>query len=308
MLKGMPIMPTGVAVSRTSDIDGDVAWLDFGGPKGAPLLVGVHGLGGAAWNWAALAPLLTDRYRLVAIDLAGHGLTRADGRRTTVGANRRLLDRWLRTVISEPVVLIGNSMGGAISLLEGAVAPDIVRGIVLVDPALPRPTFGRIDPQVAASFAVASLPIVGKSIMARRVRRHGIEAQVRQTLKLCTVDINRIPEWVMELGVDYARERSEDPFATHDFLMAARSVVRLLSRPGPIRRAASTVDAAGIPVLLLHGDKDRLVGFDIARDFAAHRPKWRFVPAHNVGHVPMLEVPDWTADQIRKWLEETVTD
>lgn len=300
----MTIIPADVAATRTSDLDGPVSWLDFGGPTDGPLLVGVHGLGGAAWNWAAIAPLLTDRCRLVALDLAGHGLTRASGRRTTVGANRRLLDRWLREVVGEPGVLIGNSMGGAISLLEGAVAPDLVRGIVLVDPALPRPTFSRIDPQVATRFAIASLPVVGKAIVVRQARRAGVEAQVKATLKLCTVDLSRIPSWVVELGIEYARERSQDPTATADFLAAARSVVRLLGRPGPLRRAASAVDAAGIPVLLLHGERDRLVGIAIAQDFAAHRPKWRFEVAPDIGHVPMLEAAEWTAERIRKWLEE----
>lgn len=300
----MTILPPEVATARSSNLDGEVAWLDFGGPDGGPLLVGVHGLGGAAWNWAALAPLLTDRFRLIAPDLAGHGLTPSAGRRTTVGANRRLLDRWLRDVVGEPAVLLGNSMGGAISLLEGATAPDLVRGLVLIDPALPRPIFSRVDPRVAASFAIASLPIVGKAIMTRRVHRAGIEAQVKETLRLCTVDLNRIPSWVVDLGIEYARARSKDPYATSDFMAAARSVVRLLSRPGPIRRAASTVDAAGIPVLLVHGDRDRLVDIGIATDFAAHRPKWRFEIARDVGHIPMLEVPEWTADQIAAWLAD----
>ena len=91
-------------VSRTIDLGGPTHYLDFGGPAEGPLLLAVHGLGGAAWNWLALAPLLRDDVRMLAIDLAGHGLSPAAGRLTTVGANRRLLDRFIREVAGEPVM------------------------------------------------------------------------------------------------------------------------------------------------------------------------------------------------------------
>src|SRR5690242_6700046 len=76
------------------DLDGPVHYVDYGGPASAPYLVAVHGLGGLAQNWAALAPLLTGGCRLLAPDLAGHGLTESRGRATTVEGNRALLDRF----------------------------------------------------------------------------------------------------------------------------------------------------------------------------------------------------------------------
>jgi pimeloyl-ACP methyl ester carboxylesterase len=59
-----------------ADVDGPVHYLDFSGPARGPVIVCVHGLSGSAVNWAAIALLLTNRYRLIAPDLAGHGLTR----------------------------------------------------------------------------------------------------------------------------------------------------------------------------------------------------------------------------------------
>jgi len=53
-----------------------VHYLDYGGPE-EPGHRAVHGLEGCAVNWSALAPLLTDRYRVLAPDLAGHGFTRS---------------------------------------------------------------------------------------------------------------------------------------------------------------------------------------------------------------------------------------
>ena len=57
-----------------------------------------------------------------------------------------------------------------------------------------------------------------------------------------------------------------------------------------------------MPVLLLHGEKDRLVSIGAARAVAAANPSWRFEVAPDVGHVPQLEVPAWTAGHILDWL------
>ena len=84
--------------SRWIDLGGPVHYLDFGGPPDGPVIVCVHGLGGSAVNWSAIAPLLTSRYRLIAPDLAGHGLTQSACRGTDVASNRALLHRFTESV------------------------------------------------------------------------------------------------------------------------------------------------------------------------------------------------------------------
>src|SRR5690349_14433892 len=100
------------------DLDGPVHYVDHGGPAGAPLLGCVHGLGGSHANWSAIAPLLTDRYRVIALDLAGFGLTHGSPRSATVTENRLLLHRFLAEVADGPVVLVGGSMGGLITAMQ----------------------------------------------------------------------------------------------------------------------------------------------------------------------------------------------
>jgi pimeloyl-ACP methyl ester carboxylesterase len=281
------------------NLDGPTHHFDFGGPPTGDVIVGVHGLGGAAWNWAALAPYLTDTHRFVAIDLAGHGRTPSAGRKTTVTANRRLLDRFVREVIGAPVVLIGNSMGGAISLLQAAKSPDMVSGLVLVDPALPRPALAPVDPTVAVTFALMSLPGLGEAMLNRRRRRRTPQQQVHETLALCCVDPSRIPPEVLALGIALAEERYGNTGAAADFLAAARSLVRMLTASKRFRQAMASVQA---PVLLIHGDHDRLVSPRIADDFARANPHWRYEVAHGIGHVPQLEAPEWTASIVEDWL------
>jgi len=286
--------------STTVDLDGPTHYFDFGGPADGPVIVCVHGLGGAAWNWAAVAPLLTERFRVLALDLAGHGRTPAAGRKTTVSANRRLLDRFVREVVGGPVVLMGNSMGGAISLLQAAAAPDVVDGLVLVDPALPRPALAPIDPRVAATFAIMSLPGLGEAALNRRRRRRTPEEQVRETLALCCVDPSRIDPDVLALGIALTEERLGQPAGPGDFLDAARSLVRMLARARKFRAAMARVNA---PVLLVHGDADRLVSLLVAQAVADANPHWRFEIARGIGHVPQLEAPDWTAALVLDWAD-----
>ncbi len=288
--------------SRWTDIDGPVRYLDYGGPAGAPVLVGVHGLGGSALNWAAIAPLLTGRFRLLAPDLAGHGLTRSLGRDTTVQANQRLLHRFVESVPAVPVLLMGNSMGGMISLLETAAHPDWVRGLILVDPALPFVP-SRPDPRIIALFALYATPGIGRALAAGR-RRMSPESAVASILALCCADPSRVPADVVGRHVELARERAGFDEAGRDFAVAMRSVLATagyLHGPAYQRRIA----AVDCPVLLLHGAADRLVPVTVAAGAARAHPAWSVVILSGVGHVPQLEAPSDCAAAIGRWATAT---
>src|SRR5205823_5961848 len=143
--------------SSTIDLGGPVHSVDFGGPGGAPTVVLVHGLGGSHLNWDLLAPLLTPHVRVRALDLPGFGLSEPGDRRATVHANVAVLDRFLDQVVGGPTVLVGNSMGGMISILEIARSPERVNGLVLLDAALPGPRRA-VDPKIAAVFGLYAVP------------------------------------------------------------------------------------------------------------------------------------------------------
>jgi len=286
--------------SRWIDLDGPVHYLDFGGGLDRPTVVCVHGLGGSAVNWVALAPRLTDRFRVLALDLAGHGLTQSLGRSTTVAANRGLLHRFIRSVADGPVILIGNSMGGMISLLEAEAAPELVAGLILIDPALPLvPAVP--DPMVAAVFTMYATPGLSRLAMDRR-RRLSPEAAVRVMLSLCCVDLSRVATDVVELHVQVARRRVGLPGTDKDFLAAARSVLAnaMYLSGRSYRRVVGSVAA---PVLLVHGERDRLVPVAAARAAARRKPSWSMVVLPDIGHVPQLEAVGDTATAIHDWLD-----
>ena len=96
------------------------------GPDAEPALC-VHGLGGSSHNWTDLAGLLRDRLAIEAIDLPGFGRSGPVARRRLLAGRPRpaIVIGYLEESGRGPVHLIGNSMGGAISILVAAQRPDL---------------------------------------------------------------------------------------------------------------------------------------------------------------------------------------
>lgn len=283
--------------TRTIDLDGPVHYVDFGG-AGRPIVL-VHGLGGSHVNWLAVAPRLAAHGRVYALDLAGHGRTRSVGRSARVGANRALLGRFLEAVAREPAVLVGNSMGGYLSLAEAAAEPARVASLVLVDAAVPIARGARMDARVALHFAGLMLPFVGGALMLRRAIR-GPEQGVRDIFSLCCVDPSRVAPEVFEAHVELARERAKEARVNgRDFLAAQRSLMVHLVRR---RRFQAMVASVRTSALIVQGDRDRLVRVESARALAAARPDWRLEVLEGVGHVPQIEAPERFLAVVEPWL------
>jgi pimeloyl-ACP methyl ester carboxylesterase len=287
--------------SRTIELDGPVHYVDYGGNPQGPTLVLVHGLGGSHLNWDLLAPLLTPHARVLALDLPGFGRSEPGERLASVQANVDVLERFLADVAGGPAVLVGNSMGGMISIFTAARARRAVEGLVLLDPALPGGR-RRLDPLVAGQFLLYFLPFVGERFLRLRRQRQDPVTRVREMLALCGVDPDEVPAELIERSVTLLGEREDVDGMDRAFLVAARSLLKILLSPRGYRGAMASVTA---PVLLVQGDRDRLVPVAAARDVARQHPHWRYRELAGVGHVPQLQVPDALAKEILRWLEET---
>ena len=293
------------AVSAFTDLDGLVHHLDFGGPAGAPVVLCVHGLGGSALNWGLLAPLLAETHRLLAVDLFGHGRSGLPTRPRpdALTADRRLLDRFVREVVGEPVVLLGHSMGGVLTILHAAAAPDTVQRLVLLSPPVPG-TDGRLDLRIAAKLAFLRLPGVAAAV-ARKLATLSPEQAVDQQLRQATPHVDRVPVAAVAATVAETRDRAARPDAATgqaEQWAALLGTMALLARPRTWRR---TIAAVAAPTLWLQGADDPLAKADQAHALAATRPDWAFEVRPDVGHLLALEDPVWTADRIRAVLADS---
>ena len=288
--------------SRTVDLGGPVHHVDHGGPDiAAPPLVCVHGLGGSHANWYDLAPLLARTRRVHALDLAGHGRTPRAGRSASVRANRELLDRFLDEVVGEPAVLVGNSMGGTISMLEAAAAPDKVVAMALIGPALPRLRSDRPHPALARQVALCAVPGLAPRVLARRKERLGAERFVQETLRLTTADVSRVSEGMRRLAVELLLSGAAGPDCDAAYTEAARSLGLLVARAAPYR---ALIAGLRTPAMVLQGELDRLVPAAGVRQLAVLQPDWPVHVLPGVGHVPQIEVPELTAQLVLDWLDQ----
>jgi pimeloyl-ACP methyl ester carboxylesterase len=286
--------------SLTLDIEGPVYVADFGGD--GPVMLLVHGLGGAHLNWMAVAPQLAAHHRVYALDLPGFGRSPLAGRRSTIAANVDLVSRAITRLSRGPVVLMGNSMGGLLAIGAAALHPSLVDLLVLVDPAVPPPRGAfppRLDTVSRTFLATAFMPRWGAKRLSRAVAALGPESLVRETMRLVSSDPSRVEEAVIDAHVALEAERLAESSWHESFYAATRSLVAALVQKRKVFRWVQEVRA---PTLLLHGDRDRLVPVAAARNVASMRPDWEYHEFAGAGHVPMLEVPGEFVEVVSDWL------
>lgn len=280
------------------DLDGPVAFRAWDGPADTTFVM-IHGLGGSHLNWLPVAGGLSGLGRVVALDLPGFGWSPRQGRGSGLMDERLAVSRFIGELATGRTIICGNSMGGAIGVLQAAVEPSSVDGLVLTASVFPWVPGGhRPHPAVLAAFAMYHLPAVGERFVDTRVRHLDPERMVQLGLKMVAADPGSIDPEVVAMNVDLARMRAGDPDAPRAFLDAARSMLRLGRRRDV---AARTFDHLSCPVLVLHGRRDRLVPASFAETALAVHPEWRGRIFPDLGHVPQLEAPGRWLSEVADW-------
>lgn len=253
----------------------------------------VHGLNGSSINWTDFAALLRNRLASEAIDLPGHGRSGPAIRDDySLAAHARAVIAYLEQSGRGPVHLVGNSMGGAISLLVAGQRPDLVRTLTLISPAVPDIKVRAHPLRSDWRMGLLILPLLGM-VALRKLGEVPVENRVKGTIALVFADPSRLsPRRYQEL-VDEARARVGMPWADLAVLRSTRALVRsqyLRSRTGWAAMRQITV-----PTLVIWGDEDKLVAPDLASFVAASIPESRLLLLPHVGHVAMMEAPETCA-------------
>jgi len=281
----------------TIDAGGKVSVLDHGGS--GPLIVCVHGLEGSAYNWNLVAPHLAETHRVVAPDLSGFGYTEPLDDDSTVDRNAQLVADTI-DYYGGPAILVGNSMGGLISILTAERHPEKVSRVVLIDPAAPVFSWSSVSPSTTARLSVPLIPFLGTRLVDAYKKKVTPEAGVHEALNFVTADASRLDSSVYDAALEIAQLRRLQPWATDALIQATNSIAGYVLRKG---RFADLIHKLSQPTLLVHGTLDELVHVETAMWISRQRPDWTVAYLEGVGHVPMLEVPHRFLSVFDAWEE-----
>jgi pimeloyl-ACP methyl ester carboxylesterase len=279
----------GAATSHFLALPGGVRlhYRDEGNPNG-PVLLLVHGYGASAADWDAWAARLGDGYRLIALDLPGHGLTETPkGYQASTDGFVQVVDALATALALPPFVIGGNSMGGGVAWNYALAHPERTRGLILVD-AVGWPRDAKADQgdgQGALLFKLLANPIsreLIKNLDNRALTRQGLESALIDKSLATPALVNRY--------TDFSRAPGH-----RDILLKIDQAPHNVATP-------ERLAAIHVPTLILFGEEDHLIPAADGRKFAAAIPGSTLILYPGVGHVPMEQIPDKSAADVRAWL------
>ena len=267
------------------------AYLEAGPRSARSAIVLLHGLG--ATN-ASMLPLQWDLgtdHRVVAPDLPGFGASgKPRGRYDPAWFSDWLAD-FLDVLGIDSAVLVGNSMGGRISLEAGLRMPQRCDGLVLLAPS---PAFRRMRQWIP----LVRLVRPELAFLGIRPTHHFVVESIRSMMS----DPDRLPApWYAAAADEFLRVFSS-PSGRICFLAAMRQIY--LERAYGERGFWDRLPALDVPSLFVWGDRDRLVPASFSRHVAEALPDAGSIVLEDCGHVPQFEHPAETAALVRGFVEQ----
>ena len=245
------------------------------GPAAGPVVVLVHGFADSTATWDGWVAPLSAHYRVISLDLPGHGLTRAP-RNWPAGTTSyaALVDQVVTRLGVDRFALVGNSMGGSVAWNYALIHPERLTALVLVDAA------GWPEPQRkgggggALAFQLLRTPW-GRWLLSRVDLRPVIADGLRKAFH----DPSRVTDGMINRFNDLSHAPDHPAIILG---MQDRSWV--IATPEAMARIHT-------PTLVMHGADDRLIPVESGRRFAATIPGAKLIVYPDSGHTPQMEIP-----------------
>lgn len=243
------------------------------GEGGTPILL-LHGFDSSVLEFRRLFPRLAPENETWAVDLFGFGFTERDVKIqiSPLSILTHLYSFW-KTLINQPVILVGTSMGGAAALDFTLTYPEAVQSLVLIGSA------GMSSGPIFGKFLFPPLDNLATNFLRNPKVRQGISETA-----YC--------------DKTFASSDAQVCAALHlETLFWNRALISF-TKSGGYRAFGKKLSQIQQQTLILWGDQDRILGTADAQKFHKAIANSQLIWIKNCGHVPHLEQPQITAQHL----------
>ena len=257
------------------------------GPQDRSAIVLVHGYSASLHTWEAWKTDLELDYRVVTLDLPGHGLSRAeDPSKATIGRFVEVVHDVTQELGVDRFTLAGSSMGGNTAWQYALQHPDTLDGLVLVAASGWPEEEGEGDDSPFI-FTLLSNPIaraVLKDVDMTSMTRSGLEASYS--------DASFVTDELVERFVALSRAPGH-----RETLLAIMAGAREYATP-------EKVSQISVPTLMIWGREDNLVSVSGARKFGDAIEGSQVIIYDGIGHIPQEENAAQSIADLRAFMLE----
>lgn len=254
-----------------------------------PALLLIHGIGSCLHTWSKWHDILSEDFTVISLDLPGFGLTGPHPSGDfSIQMYMKVFDHLLDHLGVKKACVAGNSLGGLMTWNYASRRPARVRRIALLN---------------AAGFNVRKRDVSDVAFLmsihpaTRRVTHYFTPASmVRQSLENCVTDTALITDEKVRLYHEHIlREGNRESFS--------RVLEGLI-----VNQRDNLPDIAAIqaPTLILWGDEDALINVNDAFRFHQAIRNSELIIYENIGHLPMLEIPEKSAADVRAFFRKKI--
>lgn len=238
-----------------------------------PILL-IHGFDSSLLEFRRLLPLLAEKNDTWAVDLLGFGFTdRVSRIQFSPTAIKSHLYSFWKTLINQPVILVGASMGGAAAIDFTLTYPEVVQKLILIDSA------GLTGSSPLSKFMFPPLDYFATQFLRNPKIRQSISRAAYKNKSLASADAQICAALHLEMP------------SWHLALIA-------FTKSGGYTSFKNKLSQIKQPTLILWGDSDKILGTADAERFNKAIPHSKLIWISDCGHVPHLEQPQITAQHI----------
>jgi pimeloyl-ACP methyl ester carboxylesterase len=253
----------------------------------------LHGSNASLHTWEPWVKILGDEFRIVTVDLPGHGLTVArEGDTLTAESMANFVDEFATTIGLARFAIAGNSMGGHVASRVAIQFPARASALIPIDSG------GLIPPNMPpppAFFYIVQIPVLRE--LLRLVPTRPVNEEV---LKLSFVNQHLVTPEMIDRSWELNREPSNRAATRKRFRMP------LEYWTAEDRFFRENLPKLSVPTLILWGRQDKLIPFEAAEIFKAAIPGAQAIIYDDGGHILQEDLPERSAADVRAFLKSAL--